>query len=182
MANINRVFLAGNLTRDPQVRFLANDKAVCEFGLAINLRHKAADGTQKEDTTFVDIEVWGRTAELCGQYLVKGRSCFIEGRLKLDTWEDKKSGDKRSKIRVVADNVQFIGGNERPGERGAEAQSSPAPAQRRPVAQRYDRLDSGDLDSSRGGSVRPSSQAHLGAPIPTATQGSMVGEEGEPPF
>jgi len=120
VANVNRVFLAGNLTRDPQVRFLANEKAVAEFGLAINRKFKGADGSLKEETTFVDIEVWGRTAELCSQYLTKGRGCFIEGRLKLDTWEDKKDGSKRSKLRVVADNVQFLDGGKGRGE-GAPA-------------------------------------------------------------
>lgn len=137
MANINRVFLAGNLTRDPQVRFLANEKAVAEFGLAINRKFKAGDGSLKEETTFVDIEVWGRTAELCSQYLTKGRGCFVEGRLKLDTWEDKKDGSKRSKLRVVADNVQFLDGGKGRGEGapGADAgdageggDAAPAPA------------------------------------------------------
>lgn len=140
MANINRVFLAGNLTRDPQVRFLANEKAVAEFGLAVNRRFKGADGSLKEETTFVDIEVWGRTAELCSQYLTKGRGCFIEGRLKLDSWEDKKTGEKRSKLRVVADNVQFLdGGRGRGGEAGEgggdaghDAGEAPAAAPVRP--------------------------------------------------
>ncbi len=120
MANINRVFLAGNLTRDPQVRFLANEKAVAEFGLAINRKFKAGDGSLKEEVTFVDIEVWGRTAELCSQYLTKGRGCMIEGRLKLDTWEDKKDGSKRSKMRVVAENVHFLDSGKGRGE-GAPA-------------------------------------------------------------
>lgn len=123
MTNINRVFLAGNLTRDPQVRFLANEKAVAEFGLAINRKFKQGSET-KEETTFVDIEVWGHTAELCAQYLTKGRGCFIEGRLKLDQWEDKKDGSKRSKLRVVADNVQFIGCK---GQAGGDA-AAPEPS------------------------------------------------------
>ncbi|MCX8040701.1 MAG: single-stranded DNA-binding protein [Planctomycetota bacterium] len=127
MANINRVFLAGNLTRDPQVRFLANERAVAEFGLAINRRYKAPDGSIKEETTFVDIEVWGRQAELCSQYLTKGRSCFVEGRLKLDTWEDKKDGSKRSKLRVVADNVQFLGAPPKAAEGGADAEMEAGP-------------------------------------------------------
>lgn len=121
---VNRVILAGNLTRDPQVRFLANEKAVANFGLAINNRYKAADGTQKEDTVFVDIEAWGRTAELVGQYLTKGRACLVEGRLRLDTWE--KDGQKNSKLKVVADNVQFLDFGNR-GERPAGGGSS-APA------------------------------------------------------
>jgi single-strand DNA-binding protein len=105
---INNVQLAGNLTRDPQIRFLANETAVADFGLAINRRYRTKDGAQKEDTTFVDVECWGRTAELVGQYLTKGRNCFIEGSLKLDQWE-AQDGSKRSKIRVRADRVHFIG-------------------------------------------------------------------------
>lgn len=131
----NRVMLAGNLTRDPQVRFFANERAVAEFGLAINRRYKTNDGQMKEETTFVDVEAWGRTAELVGQYLTKGRGCFVEGRLKLDSWEDKESGQKRSKLRVVADNVQFVdsrggqgGGDRAPGgEAGDDAGAPPPP-------------------------------------------------------
>ena len=102
----NRVMLAGNLTRDPQVRFFANERAVADFGLAINRKYKTNDGQMKEETTFVDVEAWGRTAELVGQYLTKGRGCFIEGRLKLDSWDDKESGQKRSKLKIVADSVE----------------------------------------------------------------------------
>lgn len=109
-ASFNRVILAGTLTRDPQLRFLGNERAVCNFGLAINRRYRTGDGQQKEETTFVDIEAWGRTAELVGQYLTKGRSALVEGRLKLDNWEDRNTGDKRSKLSVVADTVQFLGG------------------------------------------------------------------------
>jgi single-strand DNA-binding protein len=125
--NVNRVFLAGNLTRDVAVRFLSGEKAVGEFGLAVNRKWKDASGEQKEEVTFVDIEAWGRTAELCAQYLAKGRGCFIEGRLKLDTWEDKKDGSKRSKLRVVADNVQFTGGKQEAHEAPA-TRPAPAPA------------------------------------------------------
>lgn len=132
MANINRVFLAGNLTRDPQIRFLANEKAVANFGLAINRRYKGSDGQQKEEVTFVDIEAWGRQAELVAQYLTKGRGCMVEGRLKLDTWTDKEE-KKQSKLRVVADNVQFLDakprqGGEPAGEHADEAGEEGAPA------------------------------------------------------
>ncbi len=108
MANVNLVIVIGNLTRDPQVKFLANEKAVANFGLAINRKYKTADGEQKEEVTFLDVEAWGRTAELAGQYLVKGRPVFIEGHLKLETWDDK-DGQKRSKLKVVADSLQFLG-------------------------------------------------------------------------
>lgn len=116
---INRVLLGGNLTRDPQVRFLPSEQAVANFGLAINRRFKGSDGQMKEEVTFIDVEAWGRTAELVGQYLTKGRACFVEGRLKLDSWDDK-DGQKRSKLKVVADSVQFLdSGNRGGGERGA---------------------------------------------------------------
>lgn len=108
-ANYNRVIIAGNLTRDPQVRFFANERAVADLGIAVNRRWRDRDGNQQEETTFVDCECWGRTAELVGQYLSKGRSCLVEGRLKLDQWEDK-DGNRRSKLKVVADNVQFLDG------------------------------------------------------------------------
>lgn len=136
-ANVNRVLLAGNLTRDPVVRVLAGEKAVANFGIAINHRYKTADGQQKEDVTFVDVEAWGRTAELVGQYLTKGRACFVEGRLKLDSWEDKDGG-KRSKLKVVADSIQFLdskkavdnGDDTPPGAAPPVAQQQRAAAQR----------------------------------------------------
>lgn len=105
--------IAGNLTRDPQTRFLANDRAVADFSIACNRRYRTADGEQREEVTFVDCEAWGRTAELVGQYLTKGRAAFVEGRLRLDSWTDQQ-GNKRSRIKVVADNVQFLpnGGRE----------------------------------------------------------------------
>ena len=117
---LNRVMLAGNLTRDPQVRFFANERAVADFGLAINRKYKTNDGQLKEETTFVDIEAWGRTAELVGQYLTKGRGCYVEGRLRLDSWEDKESGQKRSKLKIVADNVQFLDSRGGQGGQGGD--------------------------------------------------------------
>lgn len=125
---INRVLLGGNLTRDPQVRFLANEQAVANFGLAINRRFKGSDGQMKDEVTFVDIEAWGRIAELVGQYLTKGRACFVEGRLKLDSWDDK-DGQKRQKIKVVADSVQFLdSGRREGGGAGGAGEGDGAPA------------------------------------------------------
>lgn len=106
---LNNVQIAGNLTRDPQLK-MVGEKTVAEFGLAINRRYRAAGGDMKDETTFVDVTVWGRQAELVGQYLTKGRNCLCEGSLKLDQWEDKQSGAKRSKISVVAQRCHFIGG------------------------------------------------------------------------
>jgi single-strand DNA-binding protein len=139
-ANYNRVIIAGNLTRDPQVRFFSNERALADIGLAVNRRWRDRDGNQQEETTFVDVECWGRTAELVGQYLAKGRSCLVEGRLKLDQWEDK-DGNRRSKLKVVADNVQFFDGR---GEGGGGSggfsggngggESSPEPGPSAPSA------------------------------------------------
>ena len=106
--NVNTVILAGHLTRDPELRPLAGDKVVVQFSLAINRRYKGADGEVKEDSTFVDCEAWGRTAELIGQYLAKGSAAYVEGRLKLDSWQDKE-GKNRQRLKVLVDNVQFVG-------------------------------------------------------------------------
>lgn len=126
--NYNKVILGGNLTRDPEIRFLNNDKAVGSFGLAVNHKYKTAQGEAKEETTFVDVECWGRTAENVGQYLAKGRSCLVEGRLKLETWDDKATGQKRSKLKVVAETVQFVGGEKREGgySQGSNQASGPS--------------------------------------------------------
>ncbi len=105
---LNSVNVAGNLTRDPQVRFFNDDKCVCDFGLAINRKYRGGDGEMKEEVTFVDVECWNKQAELVGQYLTKGRNCLVEGSLKLDQWEDK-DGNKRSKIKISAQRVHFIG-------------------------------------------------------------------------
>jgi single-strand DNA-binding protein len=104
----NKVLLMGNLTRDIEIKHTSNNNAVGNFGLAVNRKFKAGDGEWREEVTFVDCEVWGRTAENMSKYLHKGRPVFIEGRLKLDTWEDKNDGSKRSKMRVVVENFQFI--------------------------------------------------------------------------
>jgi single-strand DNA-binding protein len=115
MANLNKVLLMGNLTRDPEVKYTPKGTAVCDLGIAINDSYKAQDGTIKETVTYVEIEVWGRTAENCKQYLTKGRGVFIEGQLRLDQWETPQ-GEKKSKMKVRADRVQFLGGG--PGRTG----------------------------------------------------------------
>jgi single-strand DNA-binding protein len=124
---LNTVHVAGNLTRDPQVRFFANEKAVADFGLAINRRYRTGDGEMKEETTFIDVEAWGRQAELVGQYLTKGRNCLVEGSLKLDQWEDK-NGNKRSKIKVSAQRVHFLGGTGQGGSGEGSGSRSEAEA------------------------------------------------------
>ncbi len=116
MASFNKVILLGNLTRDPEVRYTPKGTAVTELGMAVNRVYTAENGEKREETTFVDVTLWGRTAEIAGEYLKKGRPVFIEGRLQLDTWDDKKSGQKRSKLKVVGEGLQLIGS--RPGGGG----------------------------------------------------------------
>jgi single-strand DNA-binding protein len=109
MANLNKVMLIGNLTRDPEVRYTPKGTAVADIGLAINRYFQNDNGERQEETTFVDVTLWGKQAELAQQYLGKGRPVYIEGRLQMDTWEDKQSGQKRSKIKIVCENMQFLG-------------------------------------------------------------------------
>src|SRR5881628_1021268 len=136
MASFNKVILLGNVTRDPEIRYTPKGTAVTELGMAVNRVYSTDSGEKREETTFVDVTLWGRTAEIAGEYLKKGRPIFIEGRLQLDTWDDKQSGQKRSKLRVIGETMQLLGG--RPpgagggtaeaGEGGRESRSSkPAP-------------------------------------------------------
>jgi single-strand DNA-binding protein len=118
MASYNRVLLMGNLTRDPQLKFLPSQTQVVEFGLAMNRRFKTATGEDREEVCFVDCSAFGRTAEVINQYFTKGKPIFIEGRLKLDQWEDKQGGGKRSKLSVVIENFQFVGGRDGAGGPG----------------------------------------------------------------
>jgi single-strand DNA-binding protein len=123
-ASLNKVLLMGNLTRDPEVKYTPKGTAVCDLGIAINDSYKAQDGTIKETVTFVDVEVWGRTAENCKQYLTKGRPIFVEGQLRLDQWETPQ-GEKKSRMKVRADRVQFLGGGPgRPGGGGEQRSST----------------------------------------------------------
>jgi len=112
MANFNKVYLMGNLTRDPEMRVTPKGTAICQFGLAISRSWKDESGQTKEETTFVDVEAWGKQGEIISKYCSKGRPLFVEGRLKFDQWEDKTSGQKRSKLKVVLENFQFIGSRE----------------------------------------------------------------------
>lgn len=125
MANFNKVMLMGNLTRDPEVRYTPKGTAVAEIGLAINRFFSGENGEKREETTFVDVTLWGRTAEIAGEYLKKGRPVFIEGRLQLDTWDDKTSGQKRSKLKVVGEGMQLIGSRDGGGGGGGGRASAP---------------------------------------------------------
>lgn len=118
MASLNRVFLIGNLTRDPELRYIPSGTAVASFGLAVNRAYTSREGERKEEVCFVDVVTWAKTAENCANYLAKGRPVFIEGRLQYDTWETE-DGQKRSKLKVVGDRVQFLGGRRSEDESGA---------------------------------------------------------------
>lgn len=117
MASFNQVILLGNLTRDVELRHTPSNQAVANIGLAMNRQYQTKDGDRREETTFVDCEAWGRQAEVMAQYLSKGRPVFIQGRLKLDTWQDQQ-GQNRSKLKVVVENFQFVGGRDGGGSGG----------------------------------------------------------------
>jgi len=127
MASFNKVILVGNLTRDPEVKYTTGGTAVAEVGLAVNRSwFDQKSNERKEETTFVDVTLWGRQAEVAGEYLAKGRSVLIEGRLQLDSWNDKETGQKRSKLRVVGEMMQMLGGREGGGGGGGNGPSGGA--------------------------------------------------------
>jgi single-strand DNA-binding protein len=129
MASFNKVILVGNLTRDPELRYTPKGTAVAKIGLAVNRVWTTETGEKKEEVTFVDVDMFGRTAENVAQYMRKGSSLLVEGRLRLDQWDDKQTGQKRSRLGVVAEVVQFLG-----SPRGGEGGGAPAPARPRPAA------------------------------------------------
>lgn len=151
MANLNKVLLLGNLTRDPELRYTPKGTAVTDIGLAVNRVWNNEQGQRQEETTFIDVTLWGRQAELAQQYLSKGRGVFIEGRLQMDSWEDKQTGQKRTKLKVVGEGLQFLpdgraGGNAAAGSgappRAARPQHEPSPGEPTPS----DPADPGNID------------------------------------
>lgn len=109
MASFNKVILLGNLTRDPEVRYTPKGSAVCDLGIAVNRQYTLDSGEKREEVTYVDVVLWSRLAEIAGEYLKKGRPVFIEGRLQMDTWDDKQTGQKRTKLRVIGETMQLLG-------------------------------------------------------------------------
>ncbi len=135
MASFNKVLLMGNLTRDPEVRYTPGGQAVADLRMAVSRRFRSADGQDREETCYVNVTVWAKQAETCGQYLKKGSPAFVEGRLKFDEWE--KDGQKFNRLSVVAERVQFLGGSPRGGQYhdgeptgAAPATATPAPPER----------------------------------------------------
>ena len=128
MASYNRVILAGNLTRDPELRYTPKGTAVARIGLAINRTYTTETGEKKEEVTFVDVEAWGRQAEVIAQYMKKGRPFLVEGRLKLDQWEDKNTHQKQSKLKVVLESFSFVDSKGSDAAVGSTPRPAAAPA------------------------------------------------------
>lgn len=128
MASLNKVMLIGNLTRDPELRVTPKGTAICTFSLAVNRKFKDESGGEREEVTYIDVEAWGKSGENIAKYVTKGRPLFVEGRLRLDQWEDKNTKEKRSRMKVVLENFQFLGSGRGDGD-SSEARS---PAQRQP--------------------------------------------------
>lgn len=143
MASFNKVILLGNLTRDPEVRYTPKGSAVCDLGLAVNRNYTLDSGEKREEVIFVDVVLWARLAEIAGEYLKKGRPVFIEGRLQMDSWDDKQTGQKRTKLRVVGETMQLLGSRpsggtaggggdapetERPPRAAGKPEAAPAPS------------------------------------------------------
>jgi single-strand DNA-binding protein len=124
MASFNKVIIAGNLTRDPEIKYTPQGKAVARISLAVNRSWTTEGGEKKEEVTFVDVDAWGKQAEVISQYLKKGRPLLVEGRLKMDTWEDKNTGQKQSKLKVVLESFSFM--DSKGGEAGASSEQPPA--------------------------------------------------------
>lgn len=127
MASVNKVILIGNLTRAPELRYTPKGSAVAEVGLAVNRKWKDDSGNPREETTFLDITFWGKTAETVAKFCTKGSPLYIEGRLHLDTWDDKTSGQKRSKVRIIAEEFQFLPNGQRPAAAARPSDSGPPP-------------------------------------------------------
>ncbi len=141
MANLNKVMLIGNLTRDPELRVTPKGTAICTFSLAVNRKFRDESGADREEVTYVDIEAWGKAGENISKYCTKGRPLFVEGRLRLDQWEDKNTKEKRSRMKVVCENFQFLGSGRGDGaapgggEGGGESRyNAPAPRTSAPAA------------------------------------------------
>ncbi len=168
MASLNKVMLIGNLTRDAELRYIPSGQAVLEFGLAINRRFRTQDGQDKEEVCFVDINLWGKRGEAVAQYLTKGKQLFVEGRLQYDQWET--DGQKRSKLRVVAENIEFLGGPRQnqgaDGEGGYASAGAPAAAPRS-----YAREPAGSGAPASGPRPDPYGSRPSPAPIPGGVGG-----------
>lgn len=167
MASLNKVMLMGNLTRDPEVRYTPKGTAVTDLGLAINRNYTTDGGEKREDTTFVDITFWGRQAEVLGQYMKKGRPLYVEGRLQLDSWDDKNTGKKVYKLRVTGESFQFLGGRDDNGGGGQQGGGGGQQGGGQPSSGGYQGGNANE-NSSSSHDAPPSNNGGGGAPAPTA--------------
>lgn len=161
MASLNKVFLLGNLTRVPELRYTPSGAAVCEFGLAVNRKY-VSNNQEKDETCFVNIVVWGKQGESCQKYLEKGSSAMIEGRLQFDQWDDRETGKKRSTLRVVAERVQFVGGRRDQGQQNDSYQAPPQQQQ----SNGYQAPQQGDANQAPPQSGGANQAAQGNAPAP----------------
>ena len=156
MPSLNKVLLMGNLTRDPELRVTPKGTPICQFSLAINRQFKMESGESREEVIYVDVEAWGKQGETIAKYMVKGRPLYVEGRLRLDQWEDKNTKEKRSRMKVVLEQFQFLGDNRGPGT-GSSA-SEPG----------IDQTVSPERHSppARGSAPKPAAQENLDEDVP----------------
>ena len=161
MPSLNKVLLMGNLTRDPELRVTPKGTPICQFSLAINRQFKMESGESREEVIYVDVEAWGKQGETIAKYVTKGRPLYVEGRLRLDQWEDKNTKEKRSRMKVVLENFQVLGdsrGGGAPGSGGSAGSSEPG----------IDQTASPERHSPppRGGPAKPGAQENLDEDVP----------------
>lgn len=156
MPSLNKVFLMGNLTRDPDLRVTPKGTSICQFSLAINRQFRMESGETREEVTYVDIEAWGKQGETIAKYVTKGRPLYVEGRLRLDQWEDKNTKEKRSRMKIVLEQFQFLGDSRGGGGAGGAA---PAEADQAPSPERHS-------PPPRSGGTKPASTENLDEDVP----------------
>jgi single-strand DNA-binding protein len=158
MPSLNKVLLMGNLTRDPELRVTPKGTPICQFSLAINRQFKMDSGETREEVIYVDVEAWGKQGETIAKYMVKGRPLYVEGRLRLDQWEDKNTKEKRSRMKVVLEQFQFLGDGRAPGAGGASGPAEPG----------IDQTVSPERHSPppRSGGPKPAAQENLDEDVP----------------
>ena len=186
MASLNKVLLMGNLTRNPEIRYTPGGSAVCEFGIAINRRFMQANGQEKEETCFVDITVWGKQAESSSRFLQKGSSVFVEGRLVYDQWTEKDTGNKRSRLRIYAERVQFLDRRDAAPQGGEGDGAAPQQYGQAPQQGGYSRFRSQQPGAGPyGGPVQqqaPRQQYRQNAPAAGPQDAPQMPAEEQPPY
>jgi single-strand DNA-binding protein len=177
MASLNKVFLIGNLTRDPELRYTPSGSAVTDLPLAINRNFTTKDGDRREEVTYIDVTVWDRQAENCCQYLKKGRPVHVEGSLRMESWEDKTTGEKRSKLKVLAERVQFLDSRRDDSGGGSDGDFSPPTAREVPAPRR-------GFSEPRGGGNGPARgpSAASNGPAPSRRPVESDAEDDDIPF